>query len=66
MGQESSTKEHRFTLPCGCVAASHASGNDFSVEWCPHHKNLHGVVAFEAFRGTVDTREVVSPRRTRG
>jgi hypothetical protein len=36
------SEERRFTLPCGCVAVTR--DGVFSVEWCPHHAMLHGVI----------------------
>jgi hypothetical protein len=35
-------RERRFQLPCGCTITE--SEGEPSIEWCPHHEMLHGVI----------------------
>jgi hypothetical protein len=32
----------RFQLPCGCFVVDTPGG--LSIDWCPHHEMLHGVI----------------------
>jgi len=41
---KTTTSEQSFTLPCGCVAVTRED-RSFDVQWCPHHKMLHGVIS---------------------